>query len=73
MPIKNGAIVCINHPESRMIRNNRPTVLHPVDLIDGQPAAMPTRGMFLSPFICRECGYVEFYVVDKKMLTETWV
>lgn len=73
MPIKNDSITCINHPDIPMVRNSRPTVLHPVAMIDGQPAAMPTRGMFLSPFICRECGYVELYVVDKKQLTETWV
>jgi hypothetical protein len=73
MPIHDGNITCVNHPDKPMVRNSRPTVLHPVDLIDGQPAAMPTRGMFLSAFICRECGYVELYIVDKKQLTETWV
>ena len=56
-----------------MVRNNRPTVLHPIDLVDGQPATVPTRGMFLAPFICRDCGYVELYLVDKKQLTETWI
>lgn len=73
MPIKNGSVTCVNHPNLPMARNSRPTVLHPVDMVDGELAAMVSRGMFMSPYICRECGYVEFYVVEKKLLTETWV
>lgn len=73
MPIIDGVIRCPNHPKRRMFRNNRPTVLHPVDLVDGQPAALPHRGIFLAPWVCTECGYAEFYVIDKDQLSESWL
>ena len=72
MPITNGVPTCINHPRTRLLRNDRPVVLHPVDLIDAKPAPMLHRGMFLAPYICPECGYAEFYVVDKEQLSKVW-
>lgn len=72
MPIKNGVPVCINHPGKRLLRNDRPVVLHPVDLTDAEPAPMLHRGMFLAPYICTECGYTEFYVIDKEQLSSAW-
>ncbi len=73
MPIINGVVTCVNHPNRRMLRNNRPAVLHPVDIVDGQPASIPHRGIFLAPYICIECGYVEFYLVEKQELTDSWI
>lgn len=73
MPIVDGVVTCVNHPKKRMYRNNRPAVLHPVDLTDGQPTAVPHRGIFLAPCVCIECGYIEFYVVDKQQLTDGWI
>lgn len=49
-----------------MNRNDRPAVLHPVELVDGKATPISNRGIFLEPHICLECGYVEFYAVDKQ-------
>ena len=70
MPIANDVVTCVNHPERRMNRNDRPAVLHPVDLVDGKAAPVPNRGIFLTPYICLECDYVEFYAVDKQAALE---
>jgi len=66
MPIGNDVVTCINHPHQRVCRNDRPTVLHTVDLVDGKPAPVPNRGMFLEPYICLECGYLGFYAAPQK-------
>jgi hypothetical protein len=66
MPIVKDVVTCVNHPGRRMHRNDRPAVLHPVDLVDGKPAPVSNRGIFLEPYVCLECGYVEFYAVDKQ-------
>jgi hypothetical protein len=65
MPKYKKKITCINHPEKRLRKNERPTVLHPLELVDGAPSAMAKRGIFLVPYICVECGYVELYAIDK--------
>ena len=70
MPITNDVVTCINHPARRMHRNDRPAVLHPVDLVDGKPAPLSNRGIFLDPYICVECGYVELYAVNKQEAIE---
>lgn len=66
MPITKKSFTCINHPEQRLQRNDRPTVLHPVELSDGRPLPMANRGIFLIPYVCTECGYVELYAIDKE-------
>lgn len=43
-------------PDAFGYRNDRPAVLHRVDLTDGQPATLPGRGIFLAPYVCIECG-----------------
>jgi len=70
MPIRNEVVVCINHPEKPMLPNSQPVVMHPVHFVDGQPVANPARGLFLTPFICPECGCVELYLVGRSTLTK---
>ena len=73
MPQVNGIVTCVNHPNREMYRNNRPAVLHPVDLLEGQPTSIPHRGILLATYVCVECGYVEFYLVERQQLTDSWI
>lgn len=72
MPITNDVLTCINHPQQRLLRNDRPVVLHPVELGDVKLMVMQHRAMFLASYVCMECGYVELYAVEKEELENTW-
>lgn len=66
MPIANDIVSCINHPGRHMYRNDRLAILHPVELGDGKAVVIPDRGIFLEPYVCLECGYVELYAMTKQ-------
>lgn len=72
MPITNDVLTCINHPHQRLLRNDRPVVLHPVELGDVGLTVIRHRAMFLASYVCMKCGYVELYAVEKEELANTW-
>lgn len=65
MPIKNGTVFCINHPETPMIRNSGFNAITTVERTDTGFAFMSTSGMPLVAYFCNECGYVESYAAQK--------
>lgn len=65
MPIKNGTIFCINHPDVTMIRNSGFNAIITVERTESGFAFIPTSGMPLVSYFCDECGYVESYAAQK--------
>jgi hypothetical protein len=65
MPIKNGTVFCINHPDTAMIRNSGFNAITTVERTDSGFIFIPTSGMPLVAYFCNECGYVESYAAQK--------
>ncbi len=65
MPIKNGTVFCINHPDTSMIRNSGFNAITTVERTDAGFIFVPTSGMPLVAYFCNECGYVESYAAQK--------
>jgi len=68
MPIKDGKRFCVNHPKVRMTRTERFKALANVEGATTAGAGGkidPSSGLIVMPFVCEECGYLEFYLADK--------
>jgi hypothetical protein len=60
MPKTDGRVVCVNHPSEEM---TKPTGFHTVANTKKQGAEVEVGfdGPPLMMYLCKKCGYVEFY------------
>lgn len=65
MPIKNGTIFCINHPDLPMVRNAGFNAITTFEKTSLGYTFNPATGMPVVVFFCDECGYIETYAAQK--------
>jgi Holliday junction resolvase-like predicted endonuclease len=65
MPIKNGTVFCVNHPNLPMVRNSGFNSLTTIQRFDTGFIFNPANGIPLVVFYCNDCGYVESYAAQK--------
>lgn len=69
MPIKNGTVYCINHPELAMTRNRGFNAITTFERVGGGFIFNSATGMPVVAYYCNECGYIETYAAQK---TQFW-
>ncbi len=65
MPINNGQVFCINHPDTILVRNPGFNAVTKVDTTGISLTFNPTTGVPLVVYYCETCGYVELYAAQK--------
>jgi hypothetical protein len=65
MPIRNGAVYCVNHPNRQMGRNEGFGAITSVEKTVGGLAFNPASGIPVVSFFCNECGYIELYAAAR--------
>ncbi|NTX59554.1 hypothetical protein HUA74_02655 [Myxococcus sp. CA051A] len=69
MPIKNGVVECINHPDQIMLKN---AGLNAITAMEAGPQGLvfqPMKGIPITVYSCPECGYMESYLAK---MTPHW-
>ncbi|WP_338449609.1 hypothetical protein R4Z09_26115 [Niallia oryzisoli] len=66
MPLKNKGVVCINHPNSLMLRNDGFNAITKLEKEDtGGIQFLPESGIPAVVYFCEKCGYLEIYAAAK--------
>lgn len=65
MPIKNGQVYCINHPDILLVKNPGFNAVTKVDMTGINLTFRPGSGVPLVVYYCETCGYVELYAAQK--------
>jgi hypothetical protein len=69
MPIRNEDVYCINHENTRMVRNEGFNALMRVERMSEGIAFDSASGVPVQVFSCPDCGYIELYAAQK---TKDW-
>lgn len=70
MPIIDGEIVCINHLDQKMEKDEDACIipLMKKEKDSDKPVVSMSEGFVYSVYSCPECGYNEFYNYVKKLI-----
>lgn len=65
MPMKEGYVYCINHPDEAMIRNEGFNALTTVTRENSHVQFNSATGVPTVTYFCNKCGYIEIYAAQK--------
>lgn len=65
MPTKGQDVFCVNHPQTKMVRNEGFSAITQVTKDGANVAFNPGSGVPVVLFFCSTCGYVEMYAAVK--------